>query len=260
METRIAKASRAFGVLRKAVFLDRNLTLCTKRKIYQACVLSVLMYGAECWTPLRRHVKKLNTFHHRCIRAILGVSNKQQWTEKITMAELRRRFGDKETVGEKIQRRRLEWLGHLARMPEHRVPKSVLFGWLPQPRPRCGPRKRWRDVVKKDLNVIEVEEDEWYAEATRSRAGWKTMCGLGLQRCGETQAQAVERACAVREVECSVCSRKFRKESDKKRHKCLEERSKPVCEQRGAIQCANCRRWFRSRGGLAVHRCRPPDG
>ena len=108
--------------------------------------------------------------------------------------------------------------------------------------------------------MIEVKEDEWYAEATRSRAGWKTMCELGLQRRGETQAQAVERARAVREVECSVCSRKFRKESDKKRHKCLEERSKPVCEQRGAIQCANCRRWFRSRGGLAVHRCRPPDG
>ncbi len=38
VEKRIAKASRAFGALRKAVFQDKNLTLVTKRKVYQACV------------------------------------------------------------------------------------------------------------------------------------------------------------------------------------------------------------------------------
>ena len=219
VETRIAKASRAFGASRKAVFLDRNLTLCTKRKLYQACVLSVLMYGAVCWTLLGRHVKKLNTFHHWCMRIILGVSNMQQWTEKITMAEVRRRWGDEETIEEKIQRRKLEWLGHFARMLEHRIPKSILLGWL---------------------SLV-------------------CMCRLGLERHGETHAQAVVQACVAREVECLVCSRKFRRESDKKRHKCLEERSKPLCEQRGATQCPTCKRWFKSRGGLAVHRCRPPD-
>ena len=42
VENRTAKASRAFGALRKAVFLDKDLLLCTKRKVYQACVMSVL--------------------------------------------------------------------------------------------------------------------------------------------------------------------------------------------------------------------------
>jgi hypothetical protein len=42
---------------------------------------------------------------------------------------------------------------------DHRIPKSARFGWLPQARPRCGPRKRWRDVVKKDVGLDEVE---WY--------------------------------------------------------------------------------------------------
>ena len=58
------------------------------------------------------------------------------------MAEVRRRWGDEETAEEKVKKRRLEWLGHLARMPDCRIPKSALFGWLSQPRPRCGPRKR----------------------------------------------------------------------------------------------------------------------
>ena len=56
---------------------------------------------------------------------------------------------------------------------------------------------------------------------------------------------------------CEVCSRTFRRESDKKRHKCLAERQKPVSEQRGSVQCLQCKKWFRSRGGLAVHTCRP---
>ena len=63
VERRIAQTSKAFGALRKAVFLDKNLTLTTKRKVYQACALSVLLYGSECWTPLRKHINKLNSFH-----------------------------------------------------------------------------------------------------------------------------------------------------------------------------------------------------
>ena len=55
-------------------------------------------------------------------------------------------------------KRRLEWLGHLARMSNKRIPKSALFGWLTQPRPRCGPKKRWRDAVRQDLKTVSIDE------------------------------------------------------------------------------------------------------
>ena len=201
VDRRIAQASKAFGALRKAVFSDRNLRLSTKRRVYNACVLPVLLYGAECWVPLRKHMKKLNTFHHRCIRIILGISSRQQWEERITMAEVRQRWGDEETAGEKVRKNRLEWLGHLARMPDYRLPKSTVFSWLPQPRPRCGPRMRWRDVVRKDLKDIGVKEDDWYEEATRSRAGWKAMyhAGLegGLQRDSGSDGYSGKQGCRV---------------------------------------------------------------
>ena len=115
VDRRIAQASKAFGALRKSVFLDKNLSLCTKRKVYNACVLSVSLYGADCWTPRCKHEKRLYTFHHRCIRIILGIT-KQQWTERITMKELRGRWGDEELAADKVMKRRLEWLGHIARM------------------------------------------------------------------------------------------------------------------------------------------------
>ena len=115
---RIAQASRAFGALRKPVFMDKDLRVATKRKVYQACVLSVLLYGSECWTPLKKQLKKLDSFHNRCIRTIMGITNKQQWEQHITSIEIRRKWGDPETATLKVEKRRLEWLGHVARMPD----------------------------------------------------------------------------------------------------------------------------------------------
>ncbi len=50
---RIAKASKAFGALREPVFRDSNLSLRTKREVYKAVVLGVLLYGSETWTTKR---------------------------------------------------------------------------------------------------------------------------------------------------------------------------------------------------------------
>ena len=104
------------------VFIDRNLYLLIKKRIYDACALPVLLYGAECWTPLMQHSRKLNSFHHRCIRMTLGISNRQQWSERITMTDGKRSM---ETDVDKIRLKRLEWLGHLARMTDNRMPNSV---------------------------------------------------------------------------------------------------------------------------------------
>ena len=47
----------------------------------------------------------------------------------------RERWGDVETITTKLQKRRLEQFGHLARMPDRcmpdrRMPKITLFSWL----------------------------------------------------------------------------------------------------------------------------------
>ena len=57
IDRRIPNVSKAFGALRQVVFRDHNLSTTTKRLINKACVLSVLLFGAECWTTLQRHLK-----------------------------------------------------------------------------------------------------------------------------------------------------------------------------------------------------------
>ena len=254
VDRRIANASRAFGALRQSVFDDCHLSIRTKRCVYQACVLSTLLYGSECWTPLRRHLKRLDSFHNRCIRAVLKISNKQQWEQHISSAVVRQRWGDMETIATKLRRRRLEWLGHVARMTVCRLPRICLFGWLAQVRPFHGPKRRWRDLVKSDLQSLEISDGCWCALA-QDRRQWRELC---------LQCLAVQQDCTqVKDVICALCGRSFRRECDKARHKCIAERERPIEEQSGAVQCPRCERWFYSAGGLAVHRCsmleRPPQ-
>ena len=258
VERRVMQASRAFGCLRRAVFKDRDLTVRTKINVYQACVLSVLLYGSECWTLLRKHTRKLDAFHHRCIRTILGITKRQQWEQHITSEETRRRWGDPMTVTHMVAARRLEWLGHLARMPEHRTPQKCLFGWLPQARPRGGPKRRWRDVIRADLKDMQVPEAEWHESARTSRMAWRATYREALAEAAATQPLCRAPSPTSQpppQVFCQDCERSFRREGDMKRHKCTAERQKPVSQQRGAVQCGTCHKWFRSKGGLAVHSC-----
>ena len=78
IKCRLAKASRVFGCLRLSIFANSNLSLGTKRAVYQTTVLAVLLYGAETWTLKAPHVRRLTVFHNHCIRTILGVSRYEQ--------------------------------------------------------------------------------------------------------------------------------------------------------------------------------------
>ena len=73
IKNRIAKASSAFGRLRKKVWKRRGISQSTRVKVYKAVVLTTLLYGCEAWTVYRRHEKQLQQFHTRCLRRILNI-------------------------------------------------------------------------------------------------------------------------------------------------------------------------------------------
>ena len=74
LTARVARAAAVFGVLRRSVFCDSLLSLQTKRMVYQAVMLGVLLYAVETWPIKQRDVHSLEVFHYRCLRTILGVS------------------------------------------------------------------------------------------------------------------------------------------------------------------------------------------
>ena len=95
---RLGKAARAFGCLRSSIFDNQTLSVHIRRDVYHA----TLLYGSETWAVKSPGVRRLESFHNRCIRMILGVSRTQQWKERITSTELADRFGMTENMEENI--------------------------------------------------------------------------------------------------------------------------------------------------------------
>ena len=67
LNMRFGKASAAMARLTKRVWENTILNIKTKTQVYQACVLSTLLYGSESWTLYTRQERRLNTFHLRVV-------------------------------------------------------------------------------------------------------------------------------------------------------------------------------------------------
>eukprot|EP00117_Sycon_ciliatum_P042450 scpid74806/ scgid3707/ len=180
----------------------------------------------------------------RCICSVMGISQRNVWDERLTRVDVLERWNPRQPrdIPSLLTSRRMEWLGHVVRMHEERAPRQLLFGTLHPVRPMCGPRKRWRDAARKDLAALGI--DEWY-DLAQDRREWRAACNV---------LPPPEPVCEPLRIPCAECGRLFSR-SGLPRHKCLDERRKPVSEQRGSRQCSSCERWFRSAGGLAVHKC-----
>ena len=83
---------KAFECLREPVFFNCTFSTDTKRAVYKAVVVSILLYGAETWTLKAPDVRRLNSFYNRCVRTILGVTRFQQWQNRITSQQLSGQF------------------------------------------------------------------------------------------------------------------------------------------------------------------------
>ena len=71
---RIQAASCAMERLRDRVFDCRDLTVETKLKVYNQCIIQLMMYGSETWTLYRHHIKLLRTIQQRHLDQFLRSS------------------------------------------------------------------------------------------------------------------------------------------------------------------------------------------
>ena len=130
------------------VFDCRDLTVETKLKVYNHCIISLMMYGRETWTIYRHHIKLLRTIQQRDLRSILKI----RWDHFITNDEVldRAKSTDIEII---LVRNRLRWMGHVARMraeeDSRRVGRSLLRykDTLKDILKRGAALRTWREIV-----------------------------------------------------------------------------------------------------------------
>ena len=176
LDTRIAKAAAVMTKLSKRVWNNKKLTLHTKLQVYNSCVVSILTYASETWTLYARQERRINNFHLRCLRRILGISWEQHLpdTEVLKQANTLSMFAI-------LRQRRLRWLGHVHRMAPSRLPRSILYGELQAgERPVGRPRLRYKDVCKKDLQLTGIGVKEW-ASLAMEREAWRHLVSGGVK-------------------------------------------------------------------------------
>ena len=225
---RIGLASAAFGKLSRRVFKNHNLSLQTKRAVYQSVCLSILLFGCEAWALYRPQFRKLEAFHGTCVQEILGV----KWYDRVPRAESRRRLGIP-SLEEIILKRQLRWFGHVVRMPEDRLPRQVLYGELGDgKRSAGGQRKRYKDNTKRSLKQFHI--DPLTAESNAAdRCGWRQQVTAGASAFAHDYAAAAAERRARRhnpggggDFVCGSCGRRCASLAGLRSHERVHQRER----------------------------------
>ena len=168
LDRRIGMAASTFSRLSTRVWKNPRLSIKTKVTVYNACVVSTLLYGSECWTTNAAQEQRLNVFHMRSLRKLLGIS----WMSRTPNTVVLSKSG-LPTMFTILRQRRLRWLGHVRRMNDGRIPKELLYGELSSGKRNLGrPQLRYRDVCKRDMKEVSININEWEELAT-DRSKWR---------------------------------------------------------------------------------------
>jgi len=94
-------------------------------------------------------------FERKIFRRIYGAKYENGEWKSRTNRELED-MSKGENIAKWIKGQRISWLGHLERMEEDRMPKKIFTQELEGTRRRGRHRKRWKEEVERDLQVLEV--------------------------------------------------------------------------------------------------------
>ncbi|XP_048001809.1 uncharacterized protein LOC125238518 [Leguminivora glycinivorella] len=138
--------------------------------VYQTCILSILLYRAETRTSYAKHERRLNAFHMRCIRNILGI----HWKDKVTNERVLE-IAQLPSLFALLKQRRLRWLGHVHRMQPSRLPRRVMLGAIADAKRSVGrPMLRHKDCAKRDMQAFNIPVHKW-EELAEDRDKWRKL-------------------------------------------------------------------------------------
>ncbi len=227
INSRIAKASAAFGRLRSNVWERKGIKLLTKIKVYRAVVMTTLLYACESWTIYSRHAKALNHFHMTCLRRLMNI----KWQDRIPDTEVLVR-ANLPSIFTLLQKAQVRWAGHVHRMSDMRLPKLLLYGELVHGKRRAGgQRKRFKDCLKASLKSLNINHDSWESLAVDSNS-WRSTINNAAQD-----------------------AEKLRIEDQRSRRFTRKARlaSLPSTVTNSNHKCPTCGRCFRAQIGLISH-------
>lgn len=157
LSMRLAKAAKAFNMLRHVVWHRKSISITAKFRIFRACVLPVLLYGSEIWALTIKQEKRVASFYYKCLRTIININLGDRMSNEKLLE-----ITGQPTIENVMRRNRLRWFGHINRCEnENGQPsliKKTMFAYFHgEKRPaNLGRIKRWEDKILKDISELNI--------------------------------------------------------------------------------------------------------
>ena len=178
---RIVLGNAAFQCFKK-VWLNSKITLQKKLKVYEAQVVSVIMYNASCWAAPAAVMEKLDICHRKHLRAIMNI----RYPSMISNNTLYERCNTV-PLSKRAELARWKMFGHVLRSPENSPAQSALCFVIDQLNILPGRRGRHRmnliDVLKgdlknRDLQLSKYEDILNLRFLAQNRKNWQELFNL----------------------------------------------------------------------------------
>ena len=150
-----------------------------KLLVYEAQVVSVLLYNCGCWSAPKDVLAKVDVCHRKHLRRILNI----YWPTVISNRELYRRC-QTGPLTERVRRARWTLLGHILRMADNSPPVSALKFALTSSDMYKGRRGRPRisllntiqsDLKKYQLTLNDMSDFDNLRQIAMNKTIWRNM-------------------------------------------------------------------------------------
>ena len=163
----------AFNKYEKILF-NRQASMKLKVRTLKTFIYPMLLYNCEIWTLTKKLEESIDIFQRKLLRRMLNI----KLTDKIRNEEIYKR-SHQIPITTEIKTRRLNWLGHMLRLPEGTPAKLAFKEHLKKAKGNRGrPKHTWITQINKDLKAINKTVDE-LTENDYERKEWeKTVARL----------------------------------------------------------------------------------
>jgi len=140
VEIKLAKFVQLISTIKRTIF--RKVRTETIFKLYNTLVLPTFLYGSENWTLTASQRRRIEAAEMKPLRPLAGYTFYDYKTNDFIRRELQT-----DCILDKIDEYRRNWLLHLQRMPQNRIPLKS-YSYSPQGKRTIGrPKKRWREQL-----------------------------------------------------------------------------------------------------------------
>ena len=120
-----------------------------KGKVYSSVVRPAMVYGLETVAVTKKQVKEMEVAEMKMLRFAMGVTRKDKIRNEYIRSTVK-----VERLGMKMREGKLRWYGHVMRRDKEYVGRRVIEMELPGKRRRGRSKRRFLDVVKKDMGKL----------------------------------------------------------------------------------------------------------